>query len=56
MHEAKDSVNCLAVRRWQIITGSVDRCVRVYDIRKGGSDYSVEMIAPSLTFTHFSKK
>ncbi|KAL5111742.1 WD repeat domain-containing protein 83 [Taenia crassiceps] len=35
MHEAKDSVNCLAVRRWQIITGSVDRCVRVYDIRKG---------------------
>ncbi|VDK22876.1 unnamed protein product [Taenia asiatica] len=35
MHEAKDSVNCLAVRRWQIITGSVDRFVRVYDIRKG---------------------
>ncbi|VDO07475.1 unnamed protein product [Rodentolepis nana] len=35
MHEAKDSVNCLTVRRWQIITGSVDRCVRVYDIRKG---------------------
>ncbi|VDM22463.1 unnamed protein product [Hydatigera taeniaeformis] len=35
MHEAKDSVNCLAVRRWQLITGSVDRCVRVYDIRKG---------------------
>ncbi|VDD83625.1 unnamed protein product [Mesocestoides corti] len=35
MHEAKDSVNCLAVRRWQIITGSVDRCVRIYDIRKG---------------------
>nr|CDS30516.1 WD repeat domain containing protein 83 [Hymenolepis microstoma] len=35
MHEAKDSVNCLTVRRWHIITGSVDRCVRVYDVRKG---------------------
>ncbi|KAM7533550.1 hypothetical protein Aperf_G00000126088 [Anoplocephala perfoliata] len=35
MHEAKDSVNCLTVRRWQIITGSVDRCVRIYDVRKG---------------------
>ncbi|VUZ55476.1 unnamed protein product [Hymenolepis diminuta] len=35
MHEAKDSINCLTVRRWQIITGSVDRCVRIYDVRKG---------------------
>ena len=35
MHEARDSVTCLAFSRWQIITGSVDRCVRVYDIRRG---------------------
>ncbi|VEL09589.1 unnamed protein product [Protopolystoma xenopodis] len=35
MHEAKDSVNCLAVNKWQIVTGSVDRCIRIYDIRKG---------------------
>ncbi|VDN08956.1 unnamed protein product [Dibothriocephalus latus] len=35
MHEAKDSVSCIAVRRWQILTGSIDRCVRIYDIRKG---------------------
>lgn len=40
MHEAKDSVNCIAIRRWQIITGSVDRCIRVYDIRKG-KDYQL---------------
>ncbi|BHF60959.1 WD repeat-containing protein 83 [Sparganum proliferum] len=35
MHEARDSVSCIAVRRWQILTGSIDRCVRLYDIRKG---------------------
>ncbi|KAG5451180.1 hypothetical protein CSKR_102645 [Clonorchis sinensis] len=35
MHEAKDSVTCVAFSRWQIITGSVDKCVRIYDIRRG---------------------
>ncbi|CAL8096183.1 unnamed protein product [Calicophoron daubneyi] len=35
MHEARDSVTCIAFARWQIITGSVDRCVRIYDIRRG---------------------
>ncbi|THD21867.1 WD repeat domain-containing protein 83 [Fasciola hepatica] len=35
MHEAKDSVSCVSFSRWQIITGSVDRCVRTYDIRRG---------------------
>ncbi|CAH8858143.1 unnamed protein product [Trichobilharzia szidati] len=35
MHEARDSVTCCAFRRNQIVTGSVDRCVRTYDIRRG---------------------
>ncbi|KAF7252153.1 hypothetical protein EG68_07635 [Paragonimus skrjabini miyazakii] len=35
MHEAKDSVTCVSFARWQIVTGSVDRCVRIYDIRRG---------------------
>ncbi|KAF8563295.1 hypothetical protein P879_09701, partial [Paragonimus westermani] len=35
MHEARDSVTCVSFARWQIVTGSVDRCVRIYDIRRG---------------------
>ncbi|KAL3320965.1 26S protease regulatory subunit 8 [Cichlidogyrus casuarinus] len=35
MHEAKDSVTCIVVNRFQIITGSVDRYVRTYDLRRG---------------------
>ncbi|KAK7206346.1 nuclear mRNA splicing protein [Myxozyma melibiosi] len=35
LEEAKDSVSCVLIRGTQIITGSVDGFVRVYDLRKG---------------------
>ena len=35
LDEAKDSVESVAVGTTEIVTGSTDGCVRVYDIRMG---------------------